>query len=409
MDHVIRAYDEHSDLDAALRTWLEVGWVESADRRSSVGVAMAAANTEVGMLDDEPECFVCWVPGTIRYDTSDLPLCAITAVTTSHVGRKLGFASTMTTRALSHAAESGCAVAALGIFEQGFYDKLGFGTADYDHRISFDPATLMVDHVPYRPPVRVTMDDWADMHHAMSNRMMSHGSIVLSPPRFLEAEVGLSDRPFALGYRDGQGHLTHFMYGGMKGEHGPWRITAYAYRNTDQLMELLRLLHELSDQIRSVSIMEPTHIQLQALIRNPMRQADRSAGSDHESSNRAFAWWQMRMLDVEACVAARSWRGEPVRFNLTLTDPVESRLRGTWPGVGGDYTMEVGVESKATRGHTDGLPSMTTGVGPFTRLWFGVRSPSVLAVSDRIEASAGLMADLDEAMRLPKPVAGWLF
>jgi len=409
MDHVIRAYDKEIDLDAAVRTWLEVGWIESAEKRSSVAAAMAAANTEVGMLEGEPECFVCWVPGTIRYEKADLSLCAVTAVTTSHVGRKLGFASTMTARALSNAAESGCAVAGLGIFEQGFYDKLGFGTADYDHRISFDPATLMVDHVPYRPPVRVTVDDWADMHHAMSNRMMSHGSIVLSSPRMLEAEVGLSDRPFTLGYRDETGTLTHFVYGEMKGEHGPWRIDALAYQNTNQLLELLRLLRELGDQVRSVVIIEPAHVQLQALIRNPMRQADRSAGSDHESLNRAFAWWQLRMLDVEACVAARSWRGDPVRFNLTLTDPVESRLPGTWPGVGGEYTIAIGAESVAARGHTDGLPSMTTGVGPFTRLWFGVRSPSVLAVSDRIEASPGLMADLDEAMRLPKPVAGWLF
>jgi len=48
-------------------------------------------------------------------------------------------------------------------------------------------------------------------------------------------------------------------------------------------------------------------------------------------------------------------------------------------------------------------------VGAFTRLWFGVRSPSVLAVSDRVEATPGLLDELDEAMRLPKPVAGWPF
>jgi len=409
MDHVIRPYDEQIDLDAAVRTWREVGWIDSPERRSEVAAAMAAANTEVGVLHNEPECFVCWVPGTIRYEITDLSLCAITAVTTSHVGRKLGFASTMTTRALTHAAEAGCAVAALGIFEQGFYDKLGFGTADYDHRISFDPATLMVDHVPYRPPVRVGTDDWADMHQAMSNRMMSHGSIVLSPPRMIEAEVGLADNPFALGYRDDQGTLTHFIYGEMKGEHGPWRINALAYRSTDQLLELLRLVRELGDQVRSVAMMEPAHVQLQALLANPMREADRSAGSDHETLNRSVAWWQFRILDVEACVAARSWIGRPLRFNLTLTDPAESRLDGAWPGVGGDYTIGIGAESRATRGHADGLPLMTAGVGAFSRLWFGVRSPSVLAVSDRIEAPPGLMADLDEAMRLPKPVAGWLF
>ena len=409
MNHEIRAYDEHADLDAAVRTWMEVGWIESAAKRSSVAAAMASANTEVGLIGDEPECFVCWTPGTIRYETTDLSLCAITAVTTSLVGRKLGLASRMTARALTDAAESGCAVAALGIFEQGFYDKLGFGTADYDHRISFDPTTLMVDHVPYRPPVRVTMDDWADMHHAMSHRMRSHGSLVLSPSRNFEAEVGFHDRPIALGYRDKEGTLTHFIYGDMKGEHGPWRIDAVAYQNTGQLLELLRLLRELGDQIRSVRIIEPAHVQLQALLRNPMREADRSEDSDLESFNHSVAWWQFRILDVEACVSARSWFGEPVRFNLTLTEPAESRLTGGWPGVGGDYTIEIGSESRATRGHTAGLPMLTAGVGAFTRLWFGVRSPSVLAVSDHIEATPGLLAQLDQALLLPKPTSGWLF
>jgi len=174
-------------------------------------------------------------------------------------------------------------------------------------------------------------------------------------------------------------------------------------------LELLRLMRELGDQFRSVAMREPAHVQLQALLANPMREADRSAGSDHESFNRSVAWWQFRMLDVEACVAARSWRGEPVRFNLALNDPAESRLGGDWRGVGGDYTVEIGAESRATRGHAAGLPLMTTGVAAFTRLWFGVRSPTVLAVSDPIGAPPDLLAALDDALRLPKPVAGWAF
>jgi len=409
MDQRIRAYIEESDLDAAVRTWMEVGWIESVEKKPALRAEMAAGHTEVGLIDGEAECFVCWSPGTIRYQVTDLPLCAITAVTTSHIGRKQGFASTMTARALAKSAGDGCAVAALGMFEQGFYDKLGFGTAGYDHRMSFDPTSLMLDHVPYRPPVRVTMSDWAEMHHAMTNRMLSHGSIVLTPPRLIEAEVGFSDRPFALGYRDDEGTLTHFIYGDLKGEYGPWVIDALAYQNTDQLLELLRLVRELGDQIRTVKIIEPAHVQLQVLLENPMRESDRSARSDHESTNRSIAWWQMRMLDVEACVAARSWSGEPVHFNLTLTDPAESRLEGDWQGVGGDYTVEIGAESRASRGHAAGLPLMTTGVGAFTRLWFGVRSPTVLAVSDPIEAPPELLAALDEALRLPKPVSGWLF
>ncbi len=400
---------------------------------------------------------VQWAPGTIRYEATDLPMCAITAVTTSHIGRKQGFASKMTTRALEQGVADGCAVGALGMFEQGFYDLLGFGTAAYDHQLSFDPASLMVDHVPYRPPTRITMDQWPEMHQALAGRMVSHGSVVVAPPGLVEAEVRFVDSPFALGYRDSEGVLTHFVYGQLKGEYGPWKIGAIAYQNTEQLLELLRLLRELSDQFRSVKMVEPVHIQLQAMLRNPIREASRSERSEHESVNRSIAWWQLRMLDVEACVAARHWVGEPVRFNLTLTDPLEDRLKGAWRGVAGDYTVVVGPESHASRGHTPGLPMMSAGVGSFTRLWFGVRPPSTIAVSDAIsrtasgtgpearpgaasdaasdaasgaasgtasdaasgtvsgrvlagvDAPAELLAALDDALLLPKPVPGWAF
>ena len=101
--------------------------------------------------------------------------------------------------------------------------------------------------------------------------------------------------------------------------------------------------------------------------------------------------------------------GEPVSFNLTLTDPVEPRLDGEWRGVGGDYTIVVGAESRATRGHSAGLPTLQSGVGAFTRLWFAVRPPSVLAVTDDVDGPAQLFAALDDALRLPTPIVGGWF
>ncbi len=409
MEQQIRRYDEELDLDAVGRIWKEVGWLSSLDKLPALKIFLAEANTEVGLLDDEAECMVQWAPGTIRYQATDLELCTVTGVTTSHIGRKQGFASNMTARALEQGRAAGCAVAALGMFEQGFYDLLGFGTATYDHRLTFDPSTLMVEHVPYRPPVRITIDESADIHQAMATRMLSHGSVVVAPPGLVKGEMSFVDKPFALGYRDADGTLTHFIYGELKGEFGPWRIFAIAYQNNQQLLELLRLLRELSDQIRSVRIMEPVHVQLQALLRNPIRELARSERSDHESSNQSLAWWQLRILDLEACVAARNWVGEPVRFNLTLTDPLEERLSGPWQGVAGDYTITIGAPSNATHGHTDGLPTLSTGVGSFTRLWFGVMPPSAIAVSDRIDAPDELLAALDDALLLPKPVPGWSF
>ena len=38
----------------------------------------------------------------------------------------------------------GALVAGLGMFDQGYYDKLGFGSGAYSHRVAFDPARLSV-------------------------------------------------------------------------------------------------------------------------------------------------------------------------------------------------------------------------------------------------------------------------
>ena len=116
-----------------------------------------------------------------------------------------------------------------------------------------------------------------------------------------------------------------------------------------------------------------------------------------------------RILDLDACVAARAWVGEPVRFNLSLTDPLADRLHDGWQGVGGDYTITIADESTVTAGHSDVLPTMSTGVAAFTRLWFGVASATTLSVSDPIDAPADLLAALDEALLLPRPLPGWQF
>ena len=115
-----------------------------------------------------------------------LELCAVTAVTISRIARKQGFARVMTAQQLAAAAQAGAEVAALGMFDQGFYDQVGFGTGAYEHMIRFDPATLQVD-VPFRVPARLTKDNWADVHGAMVERMKHHGAVVLNRTRFADS------------------------------------------------------------------------------------------------------------------------------------------------------------------------------------------------------------------------------
>ncbi len=409
MEHTIRTYDEPRDLDHLVRCWMEVGWIDTADKTQAVAALFRSASVEVAELGGEAEAMTMWNPGRIRYQDTDLVLSVITAVTVSHVARKLGLASELVSRSLQQAADGGAAVAALGMFEQGFYDRFGFGTAAYEHDFTFDPTSLMVDHVPYRRPLRLTADDYADVHSAMVARKRSHGGVTIDTELTVKGEMSLPDHPYTLGYRDDDGTLTHFVFGGMKDEHGPFRVHALGYRSTAQLLELLRMLKELGDQVRSVQMLEPPDVQLQALLREPVRARDRSKGSSHESGNRGGAWMQFRMLDVFACVAARRWPGEPVRFNLRLDDPVAGHLAHGWRGVGGDYTVTIGKQSLATRGHADGLSLLSTGVASFTRLWFGVARASALCSTDPVDAPDELIEQLDNALQLPPPLPGWEF
>jgi predicted acetyltransferase len=401
----LRSYDHERDFDSVVRIWREVGWIDAAEgHKEGLAAFLSVGHAAVALLDGDAECLVHWTPGTIQHTETALPFCGITAVTTGRVGRKLGLATALTTRALVEGIEAGAAVAGLGMFEQGFYDRFGFGTGTYEHRMAIDPGSLRVD-VPFRTPVRVTPDDWRDVHGALTHRMRAHGSLTLDPPEIVQAELKWIESPFGLGYRSEEGDLTHFLMGPTKGESGPYTVWHMAYRNPRQLLELLRLLRELADQVATVVIMEPPEIQLQDLIWQPIRQRIRTSKSEHEVSQRATAFWQLRILDLDAAVAAHSWPGPALAFDLTLDDPLQRLSGGV--GIGGEYSVVIASESRITPGHKGGLPLLHASVSAFSRLWFGVRPASSLVITDRLAAPERLLAALDRALRLPQPRLGW--
>ena len=166
-------------------------------------------------------------------------------------------------------------------------------------------------------------------------------------------------------------------------------------------------MKELSDQVASVIMWEPPGVQMQDFIARPFRERTRSLKSDHETSHRAAAFWQMRILDLEQCVGARSWSGPEVRFALDLSDPVAT----IEPAVDltGQYVVTIGETSSVEAGSAKGLPVLEASVNGFSRLWMGVRPASVLAVSGGISAPPDLLRSLDEAFSLPEPRLGWFF
>lgn len=406
-----REYDPERDLAAVRRIWFEIGWLESENEAAYLEDFLNAGRALVADIDGEAESLAHAVSGTMLYQSTELKLSAVTAVATSRIARRFGFARRLTAALLASEAELGGEVAALGMFEQGFYERLGFGTGAYEQWVSFDPATLLVDR-PFRVPKRFGNGDWRALHAALSGRLRGHGGCNLEPVVILRAELGWTENGFGLGYEDGlDGALSHFIWMSAKGENGPYTVKAIAYRNADEFLELLALLHSLADQVSSVCMLEPGGIQLQDLLKQPLRNRRNTEKSTFESSSRSLAPWQLRILDLGACLSKTRLHATSVEFNLKLSDPVAAYLPegSAWAGIGGDYVVRLGSESSAVAGADPSLATLQASAGAFSRMWFGIQPASGLAITDELSGPAELLEALDRTLVLPKAHLGWDF
>ncbi len=409
----IRPYDPDRDREAIHRIWREVGWSDgSAEQEAALEAMLRAGPGLVAELEGAAECVVLTAPATVRYLTEDLPTSAITNVVTSHVGKKRGLASRTTALSLARDAAAGALVAALGVFEQGYYDRLGFGTGSYDHWLTFDPAQLTVS-ARHRVPHRLTRDDWQAVHAARLVRPRQHGALNILPPQVTEAEMWATRNQTGLGYYDGpDGTLSHYIWCGASAmEHGPYYVRWLVYHTREQFIELMALIKSLGDQVRLVGLVEPPGVQLQALLHKPFKQQQITDKSPYASVHRARAWWQARICDLAGCLARTHLPAGPVRFNLRLSDPIERYLgpEAPWHGVAGDHVVTLGPSSGAEAGADPALPTLTASVNAFTRLWLGVGPATGLAMTDDLSAPEELLQQLDAVLCLPKPQPGWEF
>lgn len=410
-----RPYNPEQDFDAVLRIWHEVGWIEKGNDDQTEGLRIFAEQYRglVVDLDGSPECYVATGLGTIRHTGTDLSLSAVTAVTTSHIARRQGLAQRLTARGIADDVAEGAMVSALGVFDQGFYNKLGFGSGSYERWHALDPGDLRVPRVD-RLPSRLTKDDWEAVHQSRLNRRRGHGACSLFIAAATRAEMLWASNGFGLGFADGpDGEITHHMWITTKSmENGPLSVWWMSFQDFDQFLELMGLLANLGDQVHLVRIREPAGIQIQDLLSQPFRRSRISEKSQYEAKSSSFSYFQLRICDVTGCVAAATLDGAPVRFNLALTDPIETILEAEgseWRGVAGNYVVEFGPVSSAEPGLDASLPTLRAGVGAFTRLWLGVQPASGLAVTDDLAGPAELLEDLDRILRLPDPKPDWDF
>jgi len=403
-----RPYDSERDHAAVVRIWHEVGWGEAGENKS-LDTLLPAVNCRVAEVNGSAEGLVVTAPGDIDYMGARLPFSAVLGVTSGLVARRGGVASRLTAHSIAADAAAGAAVTALGIFDQGYYNRLGFGNGTSELYCRFDPRTLRVPPLT-RTPIRLTKDDVERMHAARMARMRTHGSLNLFSSAVSLAAMLEQANTFGLGFTDDSGELTHFLgITGLGREHGPFEVHWTVYRTGEQFIELMSVLHSLSDQIHQLAMMEPPLYQLQDLLAAPMYDHEKTRGGKFEDMFKGLAWWQIRMVDVPRCIAAVCLPGAPVRFNLTLCDPIERYLDEDepWRGVSGNYVITLGERSEARPGQEPGLPLMTASVNAFTRMWLGIRSATGLAVTDDLAAPQPLLSALDALLRLPRPHLDW--
>jgi len=412
-DILFRRYDHKKDSRTLLEVFKEVGWMERASDRQTDEAMLAylkTARSWVAELEGRAESLASTGPGEFRYLDETLRLCAVTAVITSPVVRKMNCATRATAEAVADAAEEGAQVAGLGVFEQGFYERLGFGVGSYEHWLDFDPAALKVGG-PTRPARRLAKNNWKVVHTCMLNRMRGHGSCNVFHPELTRFEMAFDPKGFGLGYYE-KGKLTHHVWlSNQGGEHGPLRANWVVFQTYAQFLELLSLLKSIGDQYHLVKMREPPGIQMQEFLHKPFKQRRMTRQGVFESGARAAAYWQMRILDLKGCIEKTHLQGPSLSFNLELSDPIDGLLHQprSWRGVGGSYRVSIGERSSIEAGKDDRLPTLQAQIGAFSRMWMGAGPASALSLTGALSATAELIRSLDEKFRTPQPHTDWDF
>lgn len=409
----IRTY-RHGDLEQAQRVWKEVGWIIENDYEP-LRILLQDGNTQVGLLRGAVESMAITEAGSFRYLDEELPMTIVAAVTTSLVARRQGLAGRTTARALQAGAEAGDLVAALGIFDQGYYDRLGFATMPYTHRIAFDPAQLMVPEIG-RAPHRFDASHSESIHRSRLRRMRGHGSVNILSATHTRCGMLENKESRGLGFYDENGEISHHLWGRIEDEHGPFYVWWSAYRNHEELMELLSLLRSLADQVHLVHMEEPRGIVLQDFLKTPFKFRRSTSKGKFEQTIITGAASQLRLLDIPRAVekmhlVASVARTGSVEFNLIIDDPVERYLPedSLWKGCGGSYVVQLGDACRAEPGTGSGLPAVKMGIGGFSQLWSGARTVEHLTLRGAIDTDPDTRDRLGSLISLPAPDFEWLF
>jgi len=404
-----RKYNPEKDKKDAMRIWIECGWMEDEDKdKKAFDIFTGSSRCSVVDLNGATECFIVTSPGQMKYGNSNLSLSAVSAVTVSRLLRKQGAAPRLLASMLKEDINNGADVAGLGMFEQGFYNRLGFSTMGYEHWYSFDPAKLKV----YKKggiPIRISPEDFKEVHMCYSKSRKLHGFVTLDPPGLMHGEMLWCKNGFGLGYKT-DGELSHYLWFSTDDvEEGPYDVRWISFQTGEQFLELLGIIKTLEEQVRTINMKEPAQIQLQDFIDRPFQLQTITRKGKFESRMRSIAYQQLRICNLENCIRAIQYDGTAFSFNLRLTDPINDFLdeRNKFDECSGDFTVSIDKESAISRGFEDNLPLVEGTINGFTRLWIGILPASSIGLVEDLNIDKSLVDKLEKVFYKPDVRSDW--
>jgi len=332
-----RPYKKKRDREAVRRIFRESGWIEDTkEELAELDRILDRSSVRVADVDGDAECAVTTVPGDYRHGQETLPYSIVASVNTGRIGRKRGLATRVLAESLAESKRAGAAAAGLGFFEQGFYDRLGFGTTCYERHIRFDPANLSPD-LPSPEPIRLGLDDYREIHDHLRSRLRQHGSVNAGPAEFTRFAMFEARNGFALGIREGGKLVSHVFLSSEDVESGPYTVVWCAWSDWKWIPATFGILRNLADQVQLLEMREPAYLQMQDFLLRPLRSQELSGGSKREQRVVATAYHQMRILDLPTAISTVALPVGEVEFDLSLSDPIESMLGDAdgWRGCGG--------------------------------------------------------------------------
>jgi hypothetical protein len=249
------------------------------------------------------------------------------------------------------------------------------------------------------------------MHECRCRRKRFHGGCNLNGSGETKATTIWQEHGFGLGFENEKGMLTHFLWIKPKGEHGPYNVWFTGWETHEQFIELLSVLKSLSDQIHGLRMADPPRLELQDFLVRPHATRRARRGGDFDTDVVSQVWMQCRILDLPVCIGSMKLSGEPISFNLKLTDPIEKYLPedSSWRGVGGDWIICIGEVSSATMGSDPALQAASCTVNDLSRIWFGASTAESVSVTGNFVGDPKLIESIDNIVRIPAPVVDWDF